>query len=337
LRDLGAAANGSAVELTELQQQAVQQALSSPVSVLCGGRRQPENHDTTRHPSGGRGLFRRELSDLPSRPRRPRREAHARNHRTRGDDNPSLPDRRTPRQTRTGRGPADRRRSLDGRPSHCVRRVASDLLGCACCCWAMSIHKAQGSAFQHVIVPIVSSKLLDRTLVYTALTRATRSVILSETCGYCVLPLSDRRKQWIVASGSLFELTTAERCAATSGGWGRSPSASSARLTTSGCFVSGHADARCPRIASPSPARYHACTVAAWTCQRSATPRTHSYSQVLNSVYANRRPHLSLCLLCPRKGPTRAFRFRAPLRAARAHAAVAVADVVAHADRQPRR
>jgi exodeoxyribonuclease V alpha subunit len=44
--------------------------------------------------------------------------------------------------------------------------------------WAISIHKAQGSAFRHVVVPIVSSALLDRALVYTAVTRATHSVVL---------------------------------------------------------------------------------------------------------------------------------------------------------------
>lgn len=44
--------------------------------------------------------------------------------------------------------------------------------------WAITIHKAQGSAFRHVIVPVVSTALLDRALVYTAITRATHSVIL---------------------------------------------------------------------------------------------------------------------------------------------------------------
>lgn len=43
--------------------------------------------------------------------------------------------------------------------------------------WAISIHKAQGSAFRHVIVPVVPSRLLDRALVYTALTRAIESVV----------------------------------------------------------------------------------------------------------------------------------------------------------------
>jgi exodeoxyribonuclease V alpha subunit len=43
--------------------------------------------------------------------------------------------------------------------------------------WAISIHKAQGSAFRRVIVPVVESRLLDRTLVYTALTRAIDAVV----------------------------------------------------------------------------------------------------------------------------------------------------------------
>jgi hypothetical protein len=44
--------------------------------------------------------------------------------------------------------------------------------------WAISIHKAQRSAFRHVILPLASSPLLDRALVYTAVTRATQSVVL---------------------------------------------------------------------------------------------------------------------------------------------------------------
>ncbi|WP_204326155.1 ATP-dependent DNA helicase, partial [Stenotrophomonas maltophilia] len=38
--------------------------------------------------------------------------------------------------------------------------------------WAISTHKAQGSAFRRVIIPISPSRLLDRTMIYTALTRA---------------------------------------------------------------------------------------------------------------------------------------------------------------------
>jgi exodeoxyribonuclease V alpha subunit len=36
---------------------------------------------------------------------------------------------------------------------------------------AITVHKAQGSQFQRVIIPVVWSRLLDRTLIYTALTR----------------------------------------------------------------------------------------------------------------------------------------------------------------------
>lgn len=44
--------------------------------------------------------------------------------------------------------------------------------------WGVSVHKAQGSAFRRVIVPITASRLLDRTLIYTAITRAIDTVVL---------------------------------------------------------------------------------------------------------------------------------------------------------------
>ncbi|CAN7357967.1 AAA family ATPase [Neorhizobium tomejilense] len=44
--------------------------------------------------------------------------------------------------------------------------------------WAISVHKAQGSAFKRVIIPVVRSKLLDRTMLYTAITRAVETVVL---------------------------------------------------------------------------------------------------------------------------------------------------------------
>lgn len=43
--------------------------------------------------------------------------------------------------------------------------------------YAISIHKSQGSQFPRVIVPIFKSRILDRTLVYTAMTRATKQVV----------------------------------------------------------------------------------------------------------------------------------------------------------------
>jgi exodeoxyribonuclease V alpha subunit len=44
--------------------------------------------------------------------------------------------------------------------------------------WAISVHKAQGSAFRRVILPITPSRLLDRTMIYTAATRAIETVVL---------------------------------------------------------------------------------------------------------------------------------------------------------------
>lgn len=44
--------------------------------------------------------------------------------------------------------------------------------------WAISVHKAQGSAFRRVILPIARSRLLDRTMIYTAATRSVETVVL---------------------------------------------------------------------------------------------------------------------------------------------------------------
>jgi len=43
--------------------------------------------------------------------------------------------------------------------------------------YAISVHKAQGSQWDRVIVPIFPSKILDRTLLYTAVTRAANQVV----------------------------------------------------------------------------------------------------------------------------------------------------------------
>lgn len=43
--------------------------------------------------------------------------------------------------------------------------------------YAITVHKAQGSQFQRVVMPVSSSRLLDRTLVYTALTRGVEQVV----------------------------------------------------------------------------------------------------------------------------------------------------------------
>lgn len=44
--------------------------------------------------------------------------------------------------------------------------------------FAVTVHKAQGSQWPRVIVPITHSRLLDRTMLYTALTRAQHQVLL---------------------------------------------------------------------------------------------------------------------------------------------------------------
>lgn len=44
--------------------------------------------------------------------------------------------------------------------------------------YAITVHKAQGSQWPRVIVPLTGNRLLDRTLVYTAVTRAQRQVLL---------------------------------------------------------------------------------------------------------------------------------------------------------------
>lgn len=59
-----------------------------------------------------------------------------------------------------------------------VREITAELLPQLQLSYAITIHKAQGSAFRRVIVPITKSRLLDRTLLYTAITRAETQVIL---------------------------------------------------------------------------------------------------------------------------------------------------------------
>jgi exodeoxyribonuclease V alpha subunit len=43
--------------------------------------------------------------------------------------------------------------------------------------YAITVHKAQGSQFKRVIVAVVRSRLLDRTVIYTALTRGIEQVV----------------------------------------------------------------------------------------------------------------------------------------------------------------
>lgn len=76
----------------------------------------------------------------------------------------------------------------DSAPGQCFGRIrwddgqerdlTSDLLPQLELAYAVTIHKAQGSQFPRIIVPVRSSRLLDRTLLYTAITRAQGQAIL---------------------------------------------------------------------------------------------------------------------------------------------------------------
>ena len=60
-----------------------------------------------------------------------------------------------------------------------VRRpVAEDLLDDLDLAYALTVHKAQGSQWPRVIVSITGNRYLDRSLIYTAITRAQQQVLL---------------------------------------------------------------------------------------------------------------------------------------------------------------
>ncbi|WP_330647112.1 AAA family ATPase (plasmid) [Thioclava litoralis] len=64
--------------------------------------------------------------------------------------------------------------TLDGKPFELDAADAGNLDPA----YAISVHKAQGSQWRRVIIPVFPSRLLDRTLIYTAITRATDQVIM---------------------------------------------------------------------------------------------------------------------------------------------------------------
>jgi hypothetical protein len=64
---------------------------------------------------------------------------------------------------------------FDGEP-HEFAGLALDDLALA---YAITVHKAQGSQFRSIVMPVVPSRLLDRSLIYTALTRASERVVLA--------------------------------------------------------------------------------------------------------------------------------------------------------------
>jgi exodeoxyribonuclease V alpha subunit len=70
--------------------------------------------------------------------------------------------------------------------------------------YAITVHKAQGSQWPRIIIPITKSRLLDRTLIYTAITRAQREVILvgEESTAAAAVRAPARATERFVALGS---------------------------------------------------------------------------------------------------------------------------------------
>ena len=58
------------------------------------------------------------------------------------------------------------------------RPVYEDMLDDLELGYAITVHKAQGSQWARVIVPVTGNRLMDRTLLYTAITRAQRQVLI---------------------------------------------------------------------------------------------------------------------------------------------------------------
>lgn len=71
--------------------------------------------------------------------------------------------------------------------------------------YAITVHKAQGSQWPRVIVPLTGNRLLDRTLVYTAVTRAQQQVLLvgDPEAARAAVERPPRAQQRQVALGSL--------------------------------------------------------------------------------------------------------------------------------------
>ena len=63
---------------------------------------------------------------------------------------------------------------FDGRR---VSLAGADLVNLALA-YCLTVHKAQGSQFRRIVMPVFAARILDRTLVYTAVTRATEQVVL---------------------------------------------------------------------------------------------------------------------------------------------------------------
>jgi exodeoxyribonuclease V alpha subunit len=58
------------------------------------------------------------------------------------------------------------------------RPITEEILDSLELAYAITVHKAQGSQFNRVVVPVYKSRNLDRTMLYTAITRAKDQVVL---------------------------------------------------------------------------------------------------------------------------------------------------------------
>jgi exodeoxyribonuclease V alpha subunit len=74
--------------------------------------------------------------------------------------------------------------------------------------WAISVYKAQGSAFKRVIIPVVRSKLLDRTMLYTAITRAVETVVLVGDMAHLNQIITTAPKNLERGHGLVFDVAT---------------------------------------------------------------------------------------------------------------------------------
>ncbi|SNR39725.1 AAA family ATPase [Puniceibacterium sediminis] len=59
-----------------------------------------------------------------------------------------------------------------------LKTIPDEAIGNIDHAYAITCHKSQGSQFKRVIIPVVRSLILDRTLLYTAITRAQEQVVL---------------------------------------------------------------------------------------------------------------------------------------------------------------
>tara|TARA_R110000751_G_scaffold307922_1_gene435679 strand:+ start:8143 stop:8577 length:435 start_codon:yes stop_codon:yes gene_type:complete len=58
------------------------------------------------------------------------------------------------------------------------REISIEMIEALKLAYAITIHKSQGSQFERVVIPLERAQNLDRTMFYTAITRAQKEVLL---------------------------------------------------------------------------------------------------------------------------------------------------------------